>query len=403
MRRKLCFLLGLALLSAGLPAFAAAPFGFVEGIRGGFNAGGGLLPITGWALDDDGVERVEYYVDGVIAGLADFGGNRPDVQLVFPGYPDGALAGFGFFLDSTRYSNDLHQISARVTSNSGQQTFLNPVTIQINNTTSNLAPFGAIQFPNPSSELFGTCDLDNPFRRLSVISGYALDAGIETGDTGVKYVELLINGGLYANTVTDCLNIPSWGGLTNCYGLPSLDIERIFPTVANSPHARFRFVLDVGALVANGFYGQGFHELTIRSGDYAGNFSNIAEIPVTFFCDENTGNGGAFGFIDTPTPGLLVNGLTHATGWALDPEGISAVQIWLDGIFVGNALFGFPRPDVGNLYPGYPDSAASGWQFLLDTTLTSDGIHHIQAVAVDVFGAQNIFGERYIEIRNELP
>jgi len=47
MRRKLCFLLGLSLLFAGLPAFAADPFGFVEGIRGGLNAGGGLLPITG--------------------------------------------------------------------------------------------------------------------------------------------------------------------------------------------------------------------------------------------------------------------------------------------------------------------------------------------------------------------
>ena len=68
MRRKLCFLLGLTLSFAGLPAFAAAPFGFLEGIHGtqNQNAGGGLLPITGWALDDDGVERVEFYVDGAI-------------------------------------------------------------------------------------------------------------------------------------------------------------------------------------------------------------------------------------------------------------------------------------------------------------------------------------------------
>ena len=102
MRRKLCFLLGLTLSLAGLPAFAAAPFGHVEGIHGGGNAGGGLLPITGWALDDDGVDDVKLYVDGVIAGRADYGRNRPDVELIFPGYPDGALVGFGMFLDSTR-------------------------------------------------------------------------------------------------------------------------------------------------------------------------------------------------------------------------------------------------------------------------------------------------------------
>ena len=406
MRRKLCFLLGLTLSFAGLPAFAAAPFGFVEGIHGGQNqnAGGGVLPITGWALDDDGVERVELYVDGVVAGLADYGRNRPDVELVFPGYPDGALVGFGMFLDTTLYSNDLHQISARVTSNiTGEQTWLNSVTIQINNDTSNLAPFGAITFPNPSSEFYGTCDLSDSSRRLSVVSGWALDVGIENGDTGVKYVELLINGGLYANTVTSCFSDPDWGGLTNCYGLQSLDVERIFPTVANSPHARFRFVLDVGWLISEIGYSQGFHEITIRSGDYYGNVANIAEIPVAFFCDENTGNEGSFGFIDHPDNGELIHGIKDIYGWVLDGEGVAEVQIWLDGQWVGDAAFGLPRPDVSSVYPGYPDSLAPGWIFLLDTTLTSDGLHHVQAVAVDEFGAQTIIGERYVTIRNEVP
>lgn len=406
MRRKLCFLLGLTLSFAGLPAFAAAPFGFVEGIHGGQNqnAGGGVLPITGWALDDDGVERVELYVDGVVAGLADYGRNRPDVELVFPGYPDGALVGFGMFLDTTLYSNDLHQISARVTSNiTGEQTWLNSVTIQINNDTSNLAPFGAITFPNPSSEFYGTCDLSDSSRRLSVVSGWALDVGIENGDTGVKYVELLINGGLYANTVTSCFSDPDWGGLTNCYGLQSLDVERIFPTVANSPHARFRFVLDVGWLISEIGYSQGFHEITIRSGDYYGNVANIAEIPVAFFCDENTGNEGSFGFIDHPDNGELIHGIKDIYGWVLDGEGVAEVQIWLDGQWVGDAAFGLSRPDVSSVYPGYPDSLAPGWIFLLDTTLTSDGLHHVQAVAVDEFGAQTIIGERYVTIRNEAP
>lgn len=406
MRRKLCFLLGLTLSFAGLPAFAAAPFGFVEGIHGGQNqnAGGGVLPITGWALDDDGVERVELYVDGVVAGRADYGRNRPDVELVFPGYPDGALVGFGMFLDTTLYSNDLHQISARVTSNiTGEQTWLNSVTIQINNDTSNLAPFGAITFPNPSSEFYGTCDLSDSSRRLSVVSGWALDVGIENGDTGVKYVELLINGGLYANTVTSCFSDPDWGGLTNCYGLQSLDVERIFPTVANSPHARYRFVLDVGWLISEIGYSQGFHEITIRSGDYYGNVANIAEIPVAFFCDENTGNEGSFGFIDHPDNGELIDGIKDIYGWVLDGEGVAEVQIWLDGQWVGDAAFGLPRPDVSSVYPGYPDSLAPGWIFLLDTTLTSDGLHHVQAVAVDDFGATSIIGERYVTIRNEVP
>ncbi len=404
MRRNLSVLLGLALSVGLLPAFAGAatPFGNLNGLPDGQNAAGGVVGITGWALDDDGIERVEYLVDGVFGGLADYGQNNPVVDQLFPGYPDGAHNGFGFFLDTTRYSNDLHTVTARVTSNTGEQVVLNPWVVQINNTTWNLAPFGAITHPNASAELYGTCDLNDPTPRLAAVEGYALDVGIETGDTGVKYVELLINGGLYANTTTDCFYDEYWGGLTNCYGLPSLWLEEIFPTVANAPHGKFRFVLDVGFLVSGLGYSQGFHQLTIRAGDYAGAVANIAEIPVAFYCDENLPNAGSIGFIDDPLGGELTAGLTTVSGWALDAEGVGAVEIYLDGIFVGYAIYGTPRPDVTSLYPGFPDSAAPGWVYILDTTATSDGLHHLQVRVIDDVGAPTILGERYFSIDNEV-
>lgn len=403
MRLDKRWVLGIALFAAvAVPVQAAAPFGVFEGLPVGENAGGGILPLTGWALDDDGIERVEVYVNGVIAGLADIHQNRPDVELAFPGYPDSARGGFGFLLDSSRYLNDLYTINARVTSNSGEQTWLDGRQIQILNTTHNLAPFGQITFPNASSELYGTCDLDDPARRYSVIEGYALDLGIETGDTGVKYVELLINGSLYANTHTDCIWTVETGGYTNCYGLPSLDVEALYPTVANSPHARFRFVLDVGWLLQFG-YSIGFHELTIRVGDVAGQVANVAEIPVIFTCADFTDNEGAFGFIDDPESGELTGGITQVSGWALDAEGVALVRLYLDGLFVGTASYGIPRGDVLAHYPGYPDSAAAGWSFNLDTRITSDGQHHLQAVVQDDLGATNIIGERYFTIRNEIP
>jgi hypothetical protein len=405
MRRKLNTLLGLSLSAAfltALPAAADLPFGVLEGLSGGHNAGGGILPITGWTLDDDGIARVEIFVDGVVYSVADYGQNRPGIELEFPGYPDGVQSGFGILLDSTRYNNDLHTFTARVTSNTGEQVFLNPVVIQVNNVTSTLRPFGAITSPNPSVELFGTCDPDAVFRRLSPVHGWALDLGVEEGDTGVKFVELLVNGALLANTLTDCVFDINQGGLTNCYGLQSLDVERMLPTVANSPHARWRFVLDVGALIADGF-SQGAHTLTIRSGDYEGNFANIAEMPVVFFCDENTGNQGSFGYIDHPYGGEFTYGVTPVVGWALDAEGIFEIQVYLDGVHVGNATYGFARPDVTTHFPGYPDSLAPGWLFNLDTTLTSDGHHHLQVIAVDDFGVETIIGEHYFQIDNESP
>lgn len=403
MRLDKGWVMGFALCAVmSAPSFAALPFGNFEGLPKGQNAGGGMMPLTGWALDDDGIERVEIFVDGAVVGIADVFQNRPDVQILYPGYPDSTASGFGFQLDSTQFLNGLYSVTARVTTNSGEQVFLNSREIEIYNTSQNLAPFGAITFPNPSAELYGDCDLQDPTPRYSVIEGWALDLGIEEGDTGVKYVELLINGSLWANSHTDCYFSAAQGGYVNCYGLPSLDIEDLFPTVANAPHARWRFVLDVGYLLNIG-YSIGFHELTIRVGDVYGTVRNIAEIPVVFTCTEFTDNEGSFGFIDDPENGELTSGTTQVSGWTLDREGVAVVQVWLDGEYQGNATYGIPRGDISTLYPGYPDSAAAGWVYNLDTTVTSDGPHHIQVQAVDDLGAHAIVGERTFFVRNEAP
>lgn len=392
-----------AFVVLAVPLFAGPPFGNFEGLGPGRNAGTGILPLTGWALDDSGIARVDIFVDGFLAGRADLRQNRPDVGLLYPGFPDSNRAGFGFLLDSTQYLNDLHTITARVISNTGEEVWLNSQKIQFTNATHLLVPFGAITFPNAHAELSGKCDLNDPFRRYSVIEGWALDQGVELSDTGVKYVELLINGAIFANSHTDCFFSPATGGYSNCYGLPSLDVEQQFPTVSHSPRARFRFVLDVGFLIEEFNFSIGLHWLTIRAGDVSGQVANIAEIPVFFSCAEFTGNQASFGYIDQPSNGQLVSGVTPVVGWALDGEGVSQVQVYLDGDFQGNAVYGLSRPDILARYPGYPNSSAAGWSFSLNTQQFADGVHHLQVLVVDGTGAVTLMGEQYINIRNELP
>src|SRR6185295_17229829 len=109
-----------ALLLASVPALAAPPFGSFGGIVGGGNAGAGLIPLTGWALDDDGVLAVDILVDGVLAGRAFYSRARAGVTAKFPGYPDSAAPGFAFELDSTHYLNGLHTVTVRVKSKAGE-------------------------------------------------------------------------------------------------------------------------------------------------------------------------------------------------------------------------------------------------------------------------------------------
>jgi N-acetylmuramoyl-L-alanine amidase len=394
--------IALAALLGADPARAAAPFGSFGGKVGGGNAGSSQMPIFGWALDDNGIEAVDIVVDGVIVGRSTYGRSRPQVTRQFPGYPDTNLPGFSYQLDTTRFLNGQHRVQPRVLSRSGEVSLLNSRVFEFNNVTHNLIPFGRIEFPNQNAEMRGRCDLANDHRRLYTVSGWALDSGVQTDDTGVGYVELLIDRAVFANSQSSCFFSTHTGGLTQCYGLRRLDIEHQFPGLPNSPHAGWRFVLDIGELMAFG-YGPGAHTITIRSGDLFGQVVNIAEMPVNFNCDEDLGNENSFGLIGYPTKALTYAGTIEARGWALDFEGIASVQVFVDGALQGLATTGLASPpSVISQYPGYPESLTAGWSFLLDTTRFSNGRHSINVVVIDDTGASTLIGERDIQIGNPL-
>lgn len=401
-----CPILSLALAAAVALAVAPVaqaqtpdrPFGFFNQLGGG-NGASGAMPLVGWALDDDGVQAVDILVDGRVVGRAIYGGNRPDVTVRFPGFPNSNAPGWTFWVDTTRFLNGLHTVSALVHSVTGERAFLRPLVFEFLNVTANLKPFGRIERPLLQAELFGTCNPNDPQRRLTVVEGWALDVGVEIGDMGIGYVELMVDGALISNSKVHCAFIPARGGLTDCYGVRRFDIENAFPLVKDAPNAGFRFVLDVGDLLAFGF-AEGRHTLTIRSGDISGQVADIDEIPVVFRCADVGGNEPAFGDVDLPVSGLFFGGIVEITGFAVDFQGVDRVELYVDGVFVGNALFGFPRPGVAARFPGYPDSAAAGWTFGLDTTQLANSFHNLQILIVDDTGDRTLLGERTFLVQN---
>lgn len=390
-----------ATLLAAAPAAAQQPFGFFDGLVGNpqNNSVSGVVKLAGWGLDDDGVQRVEIYVDGRLFGQATYGFGRPGVAAAFPGFPDSDNAGWGFRLDTTRFLNGLHTVNPLVVSDEGERRFLNGRVYQFTNTTHLLKPFGRIEAPFDDAELFGTCNLAQQPRRLTPVSGWALDVGVEIGDFGVGYVELLLDGSIIANTVTDCFFSPALGGWVDCYGIRRLDIERAFQLIKDSPHAGYRFVVDVGVLLNSGWR-EGRHVFTIRVGDISGQVADVDEIPVTFRCDDVLGNEASFGGIDLPLGGIVFAGTVEITGFAVDFEGVERVEIHVDGEFVGNATLGLPRPGIAAGFPGYPDADTAGWRFFFDSTAFTDGFHDLQAIVVDELGESVLVGERQFRIGN---
>ncbi|HYG65710.1 MAG TPA: hypothetical protein VEL74_24210 [Thermoanaerobaculia bacterium] len=390
-------------LTSVTPAWAAAPFGSFGGKVGGGNSGAGMMPLFGWALDDDGVERVDILVDGVVVGQASYGRSRPQITRRYPGFPDAAAAGWAYELDTTRFLNGMHTVGARIKSRTGEYVTLAGRRFEFTNVQHNLAPFGKIEFPNRGAEMRGTCSLVDTPRRYSVVSGYAMDVGVQDYDTGVAFVELMIDRQIWSNSRSDCRFSPAEGGLSDCYGLRRLDLEPLFPNVKDAPHSGFRFVLDVGLLIATDTFRPGSHVLTIRSSDHAGQVKDISEIHVTFSCDEFGANENSFGEVGMPRIGNLYHGMIQASGWALDWEGIQHIVIMVDSHPVGTATLGAARPQVSQQYPGYPQSPAPGWSLSFDTRQFANGEHLLEALVVDNAGVETYIGGRRFVISNPVP
>ena len=411
MKRNITLVLAVA-LSISAPAWAARPFGQFGGQVGGGNSGAGMLPLYGWALDDDGVEGIDILVDGVVDGRANYGRTRPQVTKKYPNYPDSQHPGWVYQLDTTHYLNGLHTITARVLSETGELVNLKPLKFQFGNVTHALDPFGAIEFPKHQAELRGHCNLtvadcfnDDPnlpgTRRWSIVSGYALDPGVQVADTGVGYVELLLDGALFWNSNQDCGRLDSLG-LVNCYGYRRLDLVPIFPHLKDAPHSGFRFALDVGKLVTCLGYSEGGHRLTIRAGDVYEQISTVDDVNVTFSCDdlEPGDDEESLGDIEQPLDGNMFSGIMQLRGWALDWQGVQSVQVLVDGFIVGTASYGHVRPIVTPVYPGYPNAAAPGWEHSFDTRIFSNGEHFLEVVVTDFLGNTTYIGRRRFVISN---
>lgn len=73
----------------------------------------------------------------------------------------------------------------------------------------------------------------------------------------------------------------------------------------------------------------------------------------------------ALGWVDEPAAEGVRGTVLRASGWALDPGGIAAVEIRCNGARLA-ARYGLPRGDVTAVYPGFPDGERCGFEFDAD-------------------------------------
>jgi len=143
-----------------------APAGVIDTPQNGLANVAGAIAVTGWAVDDVGVSRVDIYRDAVgsetpgahvfLGSAAMVAGSRPDVQNLFPDHPLNYRGGWGYMV-LTNMLPDL--VNGRATGGNGsfrfhafaidlenRATYLGSKNFTANNSAS-AKPFGSIDTP----------------------------------------------------------------------------------------------------------------------------------------------------------------------------------------------------------------------------------------------------------------
>jgi YVTN family beta-propeller protein len=223
-----------------------APVGAIDTPTPSLNNVTGSLPVTGWTVDDVGVQQVRILRDAVpgesVPGGEVFIGNavfvagaRPDVAALFPTTPHRDQAGWGYMLLTNflpNQGNGTFTLSIYADDFDGRTTLLGRRSITCTNQSATV-PFGTLDTPAQGETVSGSSYVSFGWVLAAqpVASGRFIPFD---GSTVRVYVDSVLQG-------------------TATYNNPRSDIQALFPGYANTDGAVGFRVLDTTAL-ANGVH-----------------------------------------------------------------------------------------------------------------------------------------------------
>jgi len=156
-------------------------------------------------------------------------------------------------------------------------------------------------------------------------------------------------------------------------------------------------------------YTDGAHTLALKV-TYSN--SDVAELANLTVIVDNAINQAPIGALDSPGgANAYVSGVYPVSGWVIDAEGIRTttapdgkvradIEVMVDDMVVGQALYPLPRPDVAIAHPDVANAFNSGFQMNLDTTRFTNGMHTISVRVWDTQGMSRVFGSMAVWLEN---
>ncbi len=225
------------------------------------------IPVTGWALDNIGLQSVKIYRGTDLSDRAFIGdavfveGARPDVEAAYPGYPQNRKAGWGYMMltNFLPQGDGPYTLLAYAKDLEGNEVLLGQKAMTVNNAAA-VNPFGAIDTPTQGGTASG-----NPFYNF----GWALTPQPKSIPVSGATINVWVDGAP--------LGHPSY----NHY---RADIAGLFPGYANANGAIGVFNLNTTE------FANGLHTIQWSVLDSAGNADGIGS---RYFSVQNTGNPAA--------------------------------------------------------------------------------------------------------------
>ncbi len=305
----------------------------------------GTANFGGWAVDSlSAIEQISVAIDGAPYGVAQYGGDRPDVCSVHPGEAACPYVGWNFVLNTTTIADGIHTLAITPVTTGGQaSTFSASFTVA-----------------NNSANVI-TMSIDQPNGQSGEFSGYAGFGGWAiTTAVPISKVAVTIDGISYGSAV---------------YGGSRSDVCSTHPNRPGCPDVGWNFGLDTTQLI------NGMHVLGITAYAGTGQFTTATR---TFSVSNTPSASPVVIGIDSPNAqNAIVLGQTTFSGWAVDVNStVNSVTIAIDGVAAGTAIYGSSRPDVCATYPDEPSCPSVGWSFSVDTTRLANGTHTMTVKAI---------------------
>ena len=267
------------------------PFGSFDTPVNGANVASSIA-VTGWALDDSGVQSVKIYRGSgstlyYVGDATMVEGARPDVAATYPGYPNNTKAGWGYMMLTNflpNGGNGTYTLHAVATDIYGKSTTLGSKTIYCDNANA-VKPFGAIDAPSQGGTASGSSFVN---------WGWALTPQPKHIPTDGSTLKVFVDGAYVGNPH---------------YNIYRSDIANLFPTYANSNGAIGYFYLDTTA------YADGVHTIHWTARDNEGKTDGIGS---RYFTIDNTNSPASSVQFSKSKPGIKLKSVSDLNNLSID-------------------------------------------------------------------------------------